>query len=655
MEKQYQTVYDFKPSLDPKEVRMAPYKRLIPEGTSPEDTEKIMEESESAARYANISPADGRYKKQIQILAPYVNEAAYVRARIIVEALWLRYLMTEILPEGTLRVEEKDLHRIMEFADEMPFDFTLRVGQIEDQRKHDVIGMIEALRERFSDILTPATEGFIHLGITSEDINDLSQKILFTNTLKNVLLPEAQRLVDEIKETATRIGGVIHTLGEKYRRFAKTIENYIPGIFAPDYLTIKFSGATGTHAAMGIIRKGNKSSSDIAKDFTSKVAPNLQYLKATAQINPHDDFLIWCLYTMELAGELERICADIWVDSGKDLWIQNHAHDIANGKPFEEAKRMLFIRPEKNQSGSSAMPQKVQVINVENARGTAQMLRGSLAALIEDISQNRQQRELSDSRKIREIFGDIFPKILHMLQNISKDIAKLEPNESCRGQTTKERWKPVFEHKEDGPYYKGNLKKSITVLNEYANRYADIAILGKTHNQPASPVTLGLVFKTYAERFRYLDDFVSRKKNDFDYTAGNKIFYNLESDLDLYRQRGLLDFAYCSFHEGLMKIDDLRVHESRCHQELESHYECLGEAIQTILRHHQVPNAYDLVKKVTRGTQLNETQYKSMIEDLLKEKHVKEKLPEEAKTYLKQLTPEKFTGEASSLSKLPVK
>jgi adenylosuccinate lyase len=93
------------------------------------------------------------------------------------------------------------------------------------------------------------------------------------------------------------------------------------------------------------------------------------------------------------------------------------------------------------------------------------------------------------------------------------------------------------------------------------------------------------------------------------------------------------------------------VNNPACADELENHYECLGEAIQTVLRRHQVPNAYDIVKKFTRGTQMNRAEYRGMVEDLIKDPVVAEKLPEATKQYLLKLKPRKFIGEAAELAK----
>ena len=628
-------------------------------------TQDWITQAEAAARFTNISPEDGRYRGQVEKIAPYVNEAAYVRARVIVETLWLRFLMNEVLPQGTLNLKKEDLQEMMEFADNMPVEFTLRVGQIEAERKHDVIAVIEAMRERFSHILTPETEGFVHLGLTSEDVNDLSQKFMFINALNHVLYPEAIKLMETFQLVGARLDTLRdpknhgsktlvngqfrdQSLGLRYKKYADAVSNSIAPVFVPDYLTTKFSGATGTHAAMGIIKKDDTTGREIGKKFCKTAGLDLHYLEASAQINPHDDFVLWALHARDLVAKIEKICDEIWDDSGTDY------QDMHQEKSSIEGKRMLFIKPDKNQSGSSAMPQKVQVINVENARATAQLLQGTLTALIETLSQNKQQRELSDSRKIREVLGDVFPKLLHMLSSIRKDIVKLDPNPECAYKGEVELIKePVKYPNQDKPHlegfrkFLGKLSSSIGLLDELADDNANIPILGKTHNQPASPLTLGLVFATYAERLRAM------KKSMWDYDASpsdmlkqveettqdeaknynkvvEKIAKNLKADLKQYRKRELIDYDEFSFKDGELKITDLIVIDPACATELENHYECLGEAIQTVLRRHQVPNAYDIVKKFTRGTQMNRAEYRGMVEDLLKDPVVAEKLPDDS-------------------------
>lgn len=664
----FQTVWDFKPSIDPQDIRLGPARQLIQSINEQAilthghsfaleeflEQKEVTQAYEAAERFANVTPEDGRYKEKIAELAPYLSEAALVRARIIVEALWLRFQIKEVLPEGTVSFTEEEFQKLIVFADDMPFQFTLRVGQIEAERKHDVIGMIEALREKFADILTPEKQGFIHLGLTSEDVNDLSQKILFKNTLNKVFHPKARQLVDQFNQTAERLDPLADplnanfTLGARYRNYADRIAKHLNGVFDPSYLTVKFSGATGTHAAMGIIKKTDISGQQIARDFTAQVAPDLQYLPVTAQINPHDDYVIWCAQSYAMLAEIESICAEIWLDSGKDIWI--------DGKP----ERMLLVKASAGAAGSSAMPQKVQVIDIENARATCQLLQGSLQAQMNNLSHNRLQRELSDSRKIREMMGDALPKILHLLGNIQTDLKKLTPHDKAitlNQNLLKIHPENPVETKDDSTIVE-EIDRLYKELGWASLENSDTPLLAKTHNQPASPTTFGKELRVFGERLKYLSGcFVEDKINAEILRFGtNKVCQNLLSDLEIYRHRGLVEYETFAdlmpVNAATTAIKTLHVDTGKFRKELEFHFESLGEAVQTILRRYQVPNAYNIVKKVTQGAQMNQADYQKMIDQILAMSEVSQLLPIEAQRYLRGLTPAGFTGEASKLARL---
>ena len=58
--------------------------------------------------------------------------------------------------------------------------------------------------------------------------------------------------------------------------------------------------------------------------------------------------------------------------------------------------------------------------------------------------------------------------------------------------------------------------------------------------------------------------------------------------------------AYKSFLKGLDKI---RVEKEKMEEELESHWEVLGEPVQMVMRKRGVGGAYEKMKEMTRGMQ----------------------------------------------------
>ena len=76
--------------------------------------------------------------------------------------------------------------------------------------------------------------------------------------------------------------------------------------------------------------------------------------------------------------------------------------------------------------------------------------------------------------------------------------------------------------------------------------------------------------------------------------------------------------------------------------DLESNWEVLGEAIQTVLRRHGHGDAYEQLKTLTRGRQLRADDLRTFVSGL--------DLPRSAKDALLRLTPATYTGLAEQLA-----
>jgi len=98
--------------------------------------------------------------------------------------------------------------------------------------------------------------------------------------------------------------------------------------------------------------------------------------------------------------------------------------------------------------------------------------------------------------------------------------------------------------------------------------------------------------------------------------------------------------AYQSCLRGLHKIIP---DEAKIAQELSSHCEVLGEAIQTIMRRFGLDMPYEQLKALTRGKTVTEDDLHTFVQTL--------KLPPQAKKALLELTPSRYTGYATDLAK----
>lgn len=93
--------------------------------------------------------------------------------------------------------------------------------------------------------------------------------------------------------------------------------------------------------------------------------------------------------------------------------------------------------------------------------------------------------------------------------------------------------------------------------------------------------------------------------------------------------------AYKSTRRGLAKLE---AEEEVMKADLSSHWELLGEAVQTSLRKHNVEEPYEQIKEATQGKRLDAREYSVMLDDL--------PLPEGEKERLRSLTPDSYVGAA---------
>ena len=150
---------------------------------------------------------------------------------------------------------------------------------------------------------------------------------------------------------------------------------------------------------------------------------------------------------------------------------------------------------------------------------------------------------------------------------------------------------------------------------------------------------------------------------DFENAEGNlglanALFGHLADKLPLSRlQRDLTDstvlrnlgvavghaaLAYQSLRTGLGKVE---IDVVRLAEDLDRAWEVLGEAVQTVMRAHGIPDAYDRLKRFTRGRPINQAAMRDFISSL--------ELPPEEKDRLLRLTPGAYLGLGPELARRP--
>jgi adenylosuccinate lyase len=98
--------------------------------------------------------------------------------------------------------------------------------------------------------------------------------------------------------------------------------------------------------------------------------------------------------------------------------------------------------------------------------------------------------------------------------------------------------------------------------------------------------------------------------------------------------------SYGSLSAGLAKIE---LDPERVSEDLDQAWEVLGEAVQTVMRAHGIPDAYERLKKFTRGRPIGK--------DAMREFIASSELPPAEKERLLRMEPKDYVGLASVLAK----
>ncbi|MCA0402753.1 MAG: adenylosuccinate lyase [Proteobacteria bacterium] len=133
----------------------------------------------------------------------------------------------------------------------------------------------------------------------------------------------------------------------------------------------------------------------------------------------------------------------------------------------------------------------------------------------------------------------------------------------------------------------------------------------------------------------------------FDHFANKLTQSRLQRDLSdstVLRNIGVaFAYSFIAFQAIAKGNDKLQINKSALKEDLQANWEVLAEAVQTVMRRYEVPEAYEQLKDLTRGHGIDGDNLRKFIENL--------DIPAEAKSQLLNLTPENYIGLAPQLVK----
>lgn len=114
------------------------------------------------------------------------------------------------------------------------------------------------------------------------------------------------------------------------------------------------------------------------------------------------------------------------------------------------------------------------------------------------------------------------------------------------------------------------------------------------------------------------------------------------SDSTVLRNIGVaFSYSIIAYHSVLSGTNKLKINTSQLLKNLNKNWSVLSEAIQTVMRRYKIENAYEKLKKLTRGKEIKKMDIHKFIEKL--------NIPKIEKERLKKISPSNYIGAASQI------
>ena len=380
---------------------------------------------------SNISPIDGRYKKNVSELETFFSEQALMRHRVMVEVEYLLALVEHRSFQKTRALSKKTLNSLKGLYVEFSATHFKQIKKIEKKTNHDVNAVVVFVSEKLKKLGRGDLVPFVHFGLTSEDINNISYSLMAQGAVEDVMIPSVKRVLKELKALSKKtkslsLLSLTHgqpatttTLGKELAVFVSRVEREI-ALIKKMKLLAKLSGATGSYAAHRVAFP-DFNWPLFSKRFIKKLG--LEQSPISTQVEPGDSLA-------ELLHSFVRI-NNIFSDFSLDMWLY--------------ISRNIFVQ--KNivgEVGSSTMPHKINPIFFENAEGNLDIANNNFSFLASRITRSRLQRDLSGSTVFRNI-GVGFAHSLVSYKNLIKGVLRVSPNKAQMKKELDENWSILAE------------------------------------------------------------------------------------------------------------------------------------------------------------------------------------------------------------------
>ena len=395
----------------------------------------------------NISPLDGRYKENLEDLGPIFSEYGLMKSRFIIEIKYFLALSKAgVLPR---KITQKEISYLNSLINKFSIDDFIQIKEMEKITDHDVKDVEYYLKGKMKDTSLANCLEYVHLGRTSEDINNLSYGLMLRDGVKilSTKYKEIEKVISKLarENRKTSMLALTHgqpasptTFGWEMNVFAGRLHYGIEQLNTFK-LKVKLNGATGGDNALNITYlkiNWRKFSNDFILSLNDPSAlkgtsPSQGRIKGlefinnpfTTQIESHD--------TYRELFDIIRGLNLVLIDFSQDIW-----NYISRG--------IIVQIPKSGEVGSSAMPQKVNPIKFENAEGNLGLANALCEFFGRKLTISRMQRDLSDSTVERN-FGLVFGHVKIALVYILKGLGRIKIDKNIINGELEKHWEVISE------------------------------------------------------------------------------------------------------------------------------------------------------------------------------------------------------------------
>jgi adenylosuccinate lyase len=368
----------------------------------------------------------------------HLSEAALNRERVHVEVEWLIHLTTHGVVPGAPALSDAEQAYLRAVVTDFGAADVARLAELERTTVHDVKAVEYYLKEKIAaapavlgETVLPSVSELVHFCCTSEDVNNLSYALMVRGAVRDVWLPAATGLVDDLATMARDLADVpmlalTHgqpatptTLGKELAVLAHRLRRQLRRVAGAEYLG-KLNGATGTYGAH-VVAVPDADWPEVSRTFVEHLG--LTWNPLTTQIESHD-------WQAELYADVARF----------NRVLHNLATDV-----WTYISRGVFVQiPVAGATGSSTMPHKVNPIRFENAEANLELSCALLDTLSATLVTSRLQRDLTDSTTQRNI-GPAFGHALLAVDNVRRGLGALSVDRDLLARELDQNWEVLGE------------------------------------------------------------------------------------------------------------------------------------------------------------------------------------------------------------------